>query len=316
MANANKLPVNSAVLHIGTRGSPLALAQANETRDRLMVAHPELNREDAIALAVMQTTGDAILNRPLAEIGGKGLFTKELDEAMLEGRIALAVHSMKDVPTVLPDGIVLGAVLPREDVRDAFISPKAKTLEDLPAGAVIGTASLRRGAQILHRRTDLKVVNFRGNVQSRLRKLGEGVVDATLLAVAGLNRLGMAEHITSIFDTDVLLPAVAQGAIGITCRADDEQSLAWLAALNHEPTRLCVAAERAFLARLDGSCRTPIAAMATLDGDQMLLRGLIVRPDGSEQHQTSREGLARDGEAMGLSAAEELLSKASAGFFG
>lgn len=306
---------NHPLLTIGTRGSPLALAQTHETRDRLAAAWPELAAEGAIAIQVIQTTGDLVQNRPLSEIGGKGLFTKELDESMLDGRIDLAVHSMKDVPTMLPDGIVLPCVLPREDVRDAFLSLTAKSLADLPAGAVIGTSSLRRGSQILNKRPDLKVVNFRGNVQSRLRKLSEGVVDATLLAMAGLNRLGLSQHATSALETDDMLPAVAQGAIGITCRSDDAQAHIYLSALNHPETMVRITAERAFLLTLDGSCRTPIAALAELDGDTLSFRGLIVSPDGLTVHATARQGKAADAAAMGKDAGEELITVAGPGFF-
>lgn len=306
-----KLPI----LRIGTRGSPLALAQTHETRRRLAAAWPELAADAAVEIEVIKTTGDLVQDRPLAEIGGKGLFTKELDEAMLSGRIQLAVHSMKDVPTRLPDGIVLPCILAREDVRDAFISRKYRSLAELPRGAVVGTSSLRRGAQILHRRPDLQVVNFRGNVQTRLRKLDEGVVDATLLAMAGLRRLGMAEHATSALSEDDMLPAVAQGAIGITCRADDQTSLDYLAALNCPDSFVRVAAERAFLTRLDGSCRTPIAALALLDGDRLSFRGLIVSTDGRTVHTTARAGHRAEAEAMGTDAAEELIAKAGPGFF-
>lgn len=306
---------NNPRLTLGTRGSPLALAQTHETRDRLAAAWPELAEEGAIAIQVIQTTGDLVQNRALSEIGGKGLFTKELDESMLDGRIDLAVHSMKDVPTVLPDGIVLPCVLPREDVRDAFLSLKYTGLDDLPEGAVIGSSSLRRGAQILHKRPDLKVVNFRGNVQSRLRKLGEGVVDATLLAMAGLNRLGMADKATSPLSTEFMLPAVAQGAIGITCRTDDEAAHRYLSALNCPETMVRITAERAFLLTLDGSCRTPIAALAELDGDQLSFRGLIVSTDGKVVHATSRQGRAADAQAMGNDAGEELKQIAGPGFF-
>ncbi|MDO8607830.1 MAG: hydroxymethylbilane synthase [Phaeospirillum sp.] len=303
------------ILRIGTRGSPLALAQTHETRDRLAAAWPELSGPDAIEIEVIKTTGDLIQDRPLAEIGGKGLFTKELDEAMLSGRIHLAVHSMKDVPTVLPDGIDLPCILPREDVRDAFISLKAKCLADLPLGAVIGSASLRRGAQILNRRPDLKVVNFRGNVQTRLRKLEEGVVDATLLAMAGLRRLGLSRHVTAAIEAEDMLPAVAQGAIGITCRADDAVSQRYLTALNCPVSQIRVTAERAFLACLDGSCRTPIAALAELDGETLTLRGLIISPDGKVIHAASRVGAKADAVAMGTDAAEELAGLAGSGFF-
>jgi len=303
------------LLRIGTRGSPLALAQTHEVRDRLAAAWPELSAPGAILVTVINTTGDLIQNRPLAEIGGKGLFTKELDESMLEGRIDLAVHSMKDVPTVLPPGIVLPCMLEREDVRDAFLCLTAKSVAELPLGSVIGTASLRRGAQLLHRRPDLKVVNFRGNVQTRLRKLGEGEVAATMLAMAGLRRLKLDHHATAALSTEEMLPAVAQGAIGITCRADDAASHRFLAALNHQDTLVRVAGERAFLATLDGSCRTPIAALAELDGDQISLRGLIISPDGRTIHATSRAGHRNDAEAMGKDAGEELLAIAGPGFF-
>ncbi|RAU23673.1 hydroxymethylbilane synthase [Paramagnetospirillum kuznetsovii] len=309
------MSTKTPILRIGTRGSPLALAQTHETRDRLGRAWAELAEIGAIEIEIIKTTGDLIQDRPLAEIGGKGLFTKELDEAMLSGRIHLAVHSMKDVPTVLPDGIVLPCILPREDVRDAFISLKAKSLADLPQGAVIGSASLRRAAQILNRRPDLKLVNFRGNVQTRLRKLEEGVVDATLLAMAGLRRLGLAQHVTCALEVADMLPAVAQGAIGITCRADDSDAHRYLAALNCPDSQVRVVAERAFLARLDGSCRTPIAALAELDGDHLSFRGLIISPDGTVIHETSRAGSRADAAALGTDAAEELAAKAGPGFF-
>ena len=313
-------PNTHATFTIGTRGSPLALAQTYETRERLAAAWPELAQPpaggvDPVEIQVIKTTGDMVLDRPLSEIGGKGLFTRELDEAMLDGRIRIAVHSMKDVPTYLPDGIILPCMLPREDVRDAFICFKAKTIADLPAGSVIGSSSLRRAAQILNRRPDLKVVNFRGNVQTRMRKLQEGVVDATLLAMAGMRRLGLEAHITSPIETTELLPAVAQGAIGITCRADDADALRILAPLNCKDTFDRVTAERAFLTRLDGSCRTPIAALAELDGDRLSFRGLIVSPDGVTVHTTTRSGSRADAAAMGVDAAEELIKAAGPGFF-
>ena len=226
----------TSILRIGTRGSPLALAQTHHVRDALAAAWPELAAPDAIEIIIIRTTGDKVQDRPLAEIGGKGLFTKELDEAMEDGAIDLAVHSMKDVPTYLPDFIALPCMLLREDVRDAFISPKAKSPDDLPQGAVVGTASLRRGAQLLHRRPDLQIVNFRGNVQTRLDKLAQGQVDATLLAAAGLNRLQLSQHVTALLDTDFMLPAVAQGAVGITCRKDDQRAHAFLAPLAHAGT--------------------------------------------------------------------------------
>ena len=304
------------LLTIGTRGSPLALAQTHEVRDRLAAAWPELAAPGAIRIEIIKTTGDLIQDRPLAEIGGKGLFTKELDEQMLDGRIDLAVHSMKDVPTVLPEGIALPCMLPREDVRDAFICLKAGTLAELPAGSVIGTASLRRGAQILHRRPDLKVVNFRGNVQTRLRKLEEGAVDATLLAMAGLRRLGLERHATSALETDEMLPAVAQGAIGITCRAADEAAHRFLVPLTDAATMVRVEAERAFLAVLDGSCRTPIAGLAELESEGgVVFRGLIVSPDGHTVHATRRVGPAAEAAAMARDAAGELAATAGPAFF-
>jgi hydroxymethylbilane synthase len=303
------------VLRIGTRGSPLALAQTHNVRDLLIAAHPELQHEGAVEVVVIQTTGDKVLDRALSEIGGKGLFTKELDESMMDGRIDLAVHSMKDVPTWLPDGIVLPCMLPREDVRDVFISPKAKSFDALPEGAVVGTASLRRQSFILNRWPHLKVETFRGNVQSRLRKLEEGVVDATMLAMAGLNRLGMAQVATSVIETDVMLPAVAQGAVGVTCRADDENAHRFLAALNCEQTVTRVIAERALLRVLDGSCRTPIAALAEIgEGDSMTLRGAIARPDGSEVLTAERSGTLADAEALGNDAGEELKTRAGPNF--
>lgn len=305
--------ISPAPLRIGTRGSPLALAQAEEVKTRLIAAFPETA---ALAqIIVIKTTGDMIQDRPLADVGGKGLFTKEIDEAMLDGRIDLAVHSMKDVPTWLPDGITLPCMLEREDPRDAFISNKAKSIADLPAGSVIGTAALRRQALVLNRRPDLKVVTFRGNVQTRLRKLAEGQVDATLLALAGLNRLGNTHVAASIIEPDEMLPAVAQGAIGVTCRSDDERALDFLAALNHEMTVLRVSAERALLEVLDGSCRTPIAALAEIDGDGgFSLRGLIARPDGTQVLEVRRSGPAADAQALGRDAGEELKRRAGPGF--
>ncbi|WP_404423184.1 hydroxymethylbilane synthase [Thalassospira australica] len=276
-------------LRIGTRGSPLALAQAHEVRDELAKAHPEFAAEGAIAITVITTTGDRILDRALSEVGGKGLFTKEIDDALLGGDIDLAVHSMKDVPTILPDGMVLPTILPREDVRDAFISLKYKSFAEMPAGSVIGSASLRRQAMILNKYPELKVITFRGNVQTRLRKLEEGQVDATLLAMAGLNRLGRPDVATAAIPEDDMLPAVAQGAIGITIREDDVRTRKWISILNCPASTIRVAAERAALRALDGSCRTPIAALAEyLPDGKMRLRVTIVRPDGSERLDTER----------------------------
>jgi hydroxymethylbilane synthase len=305
--------VQSSVLRIGSRGSPLALAQARAVRDGLAAAHglaPE-----RIAIAAIRTTGDRIQDRPLAEAGGKGLFTKEIEDALLAGTIDVAVHSAKDVPTVLPPGLVLSAFLPREDARDVFISRKAKTLRDLAAGAVVGTASLRRQAMVKRLRPDLQVITFRGNVETRLRKLDDGQADATLRALAGLKRLGLADVAATVLSVDEFLPAVGQGAIAIETRADDAQTRALVAAVDDPDTACALAAERAFLGVLDGSCRTPIAGHATLLGDRLHFRGLIVRPDGSEAHEATRGGSRGDAAALGADAGRELKSRAGANFF-
>ncbi len=296
-------------LRIGTRGSPLALAQAHETRARLAAAHPELAAPDAVEIVVVKTTGDRILDRTLSEAGGKGLFTKELEEALADDRVDLAVHSMKDVPTWLPDGLAIPVLLPREDPRDAFFSERARTLDELPAGSVVGTASLRRQAQVLMRRPDLRVVPFRGNVQTRLRKLAEGEADATLLALAGLRRMGMADRVASVIEPEDMLPAVAQGAIGIEVRAGDQRTLGYLAPLACAATMARVTAERALLAVLDGSCRTPIAALAVLDGDELYLRGLVASPDGARVLRTERRGRAADAAEIGADAGAELKAR-------
>jgi hydroxymethylbilane synthase len=305
--------MSKAFLRLGTRGSPLAMAQAHETRERLAAAHGVA--PDAIEIVVIKVTGDQILDRPLSEAGGKGLFTKEIEQALLDGEIDLAVHSSKDMPTVLPDGLELATYLKREDVRDAFISRKATTLADLPAGAVVGTASLRRQAMVKRLRPDLSVVNYRGNVQSRLRKLDEGVVDATLLAMAGLNRLGMADVATSALDVDTFLPAVGQGAIGIETRIGDQRTRDLLKPLHDAATGIALAAERAFLRVLDGSCRTPIAGHAVVGADGITFRGMILRPDGREAFETSRAGSTSEAVALGVDAGEELKGRAPAGFF-
>jgi len=297
----------STILKIGTRGSLLALAQAEATAAALRVAVPELLADDAIEIVVIKTTGDMILDRPLAEVGGKGLFTKEIDDAMLDGRIDLAVHSMKDVPTWLPDGIDLPCMLPREDPRDAFLCNKATCLADLPEGSVIGTASLRRGAFILAERPDLKIETFRGNVQSRLKKLSEGVVDATLLALAGLRRLGLEDKAAGVMSVEEMLPAVAQGAIGITCRTDDAQAQEWLVRINHKDTVVAVTCERAFLRVLDGSCRTPIGGLARINGDgELEFVGRLARDDGSAIFEANRIGDLEMAEAMGHDAGTEV----------
>ncbi len=306
-------------LRIGTRGSPLALAQAEMVRDLLVRTHPHLGDPGAVEITIIKTSGDQFLDRPLADIGGKGLFTKEIEEALSDGHIHMAVHSMKDVPTFFPDGLAITCILPREDPRDAFISNQAASLEALPQGAVVGTASLRRAAQILHLRPDLKVEIFRGNVQTRLRKLEEGVAAATLLALAGLKRLGLESCATAVLGADLMLPAVAQGAVGIECREDDTAIRDMLAPLNHYQSEVCVTAERALLAALDGSCRTPIAALAEYEGaDGLRLRGLVARPDGSylirAEHRLSHcDGIAEARE-LGTRAGEELLREAGPGF--
>lgn len=312
------MPDASRPLKIGTRGSPLALAQAHETRRRLMAAHGL--PEEAFEIAVIHTTGDnrALIaaDRPLKEIGNKGLFTKEIEEALIAGRIDIAVHSMKDMPTVQPEGLVLDCYLPRADVRDAFVSPRFGGIADLPQGATVGSSSLRRRAQLALRRPDLKLVEFRGNVQTRMRKLDEGVADATFLAMAGLTRLGMLEVARSAIAPEEMLPAVAQGAIGVERRQADDRVAALLAAIHDRETGERLAAERAFLARLDGSCETPIAGLAVISGGELWLRGEILRPDGSASVAGERRGPVADGAAIGRSLAEELLDRAGPGFFG
>jgi len=289
-------------LRIGTRGSPLALAQAREARDRLAAVHPHMEAE----IVAIHTEGDRMLNRTLAEVGGKGLFTKELEDALLDGRVDMAVHSMKDVPTWFPGGLEIAAILPREDPRDALISRDGGGLDGLPQGAVVGTAGLRRQAQILERRPDLTVIPFRGNVQTRLAKLEAGEADATLLALAGLKRLGMAHVAAEILDPEVMLPAVAQGAIGVEIRSVDARMRHLLAPIACRRTEICVTAERAFLATLDGSCRTPIAALATLSGGRLRLKGKLLSNDGRRVLGTEEEGPGNEAEAIGRQAGERI----------
>ncbi|WP_306754567.1 hydroxymethylbilane synthase [Paracoccus actinidiae] len=308
-----QMPDPTRPMKIGTRGSMLALAQAHETRDRLAAAHGLA--PDAFDIVVIKTTGDRIIDRPLKDIGGKGLFTKEIEDALIAGQIDIAVHSMKDMPTLQPKGLVIDCLLPREDVRDAFVSPHTDSIAGLAAGAVVGTSSLRRRAQLAHRRPDLHLVEFRGNVQTRLRKLDDGIAVATFLAMAGLSRLDMLHVARGPIDPAEMLPAVAQGAIGVERRADDEVAAMLLAAIHHGPTGHRIAAERAFLARLDGSCQTPIAGLAEIRDDTLLLRGEILRPDGSAAISGHREGSLQDGPAMGADLAQELLDRAGAGFF-
>jgi hydroxymethylbilane synthase len=297
-----------AIVTIGTRGSPLALAQAYETKRLLGLHFPELAEPGAVEIQKIMTKGDSILNQALSEIGGKGLFTKELDVALLDKSVDICVHSMKDVPTWLPEGTILPCNLEREETNDVFICKKYKTLKDLPNGSVIGSASLRRQAQLLAINPTLQVVNFRGNVQTRLKKIENGVVDATLLALAGLKRLGMEEVIgeSQTIGWEEMLPAVAQGAIGIQCRSDDAKMLGYLAGLNHAATKSAVDCERAFLKTLDGNCRTPIAGQAKIVDGKLHFRGLISKPDGTDMIAVSRVGEVSEAEAIGEDAGAEI----------
>lgn len=291
----------SAKLKIGTRGSPLALAQAKDVRARLIAAHDDLSME-SVEICVIKTSGDRILDRHLMNAGGKGLFTKEIEDELLEGAIDFAVHSSKDMPTALPPGLELSVFLEREDPRDAFISPRFSHFLDLPKNAVVGTASLRRRAQALRLRPDLKIVTFRGNVQTRLRKLGDGEADATFLALAGLNRLSMAETATEKLTLEDFLPAPAQGAVTIESRIGDERMKARLLPLHHDDTALAVAAERALLAGLDGSCRTPIAAHASRKGDTIIMQAMLLSLDGQTVFQANGTASASLDEAKLLGA--------------
>ncbi|MCZ4289586.1 hydroxymethylbilane synthase [Hoeflea alexandrii] len=298
---------------IGTRGSPLALAQAHETRARLMAAHTL--PEDAFEIVVLSTKGDRVTDRPLSEIGGKGLFTEELEEQLSDGRLDLAVHSSKDMPTVLPEGLGLVAFLEREDVRDAFIGRAAPRLEDLPQNAVVGSSSLRRQALIRRLRPDLSVITFRGQVETRLRKLDEGQVDATLLAHAGLKRLGNTGVITELLDPESFPPAPGQGAICIEARTGDQRITDLLAPINHADTQAALLCERAFLGALDGSCRTPIAGLARISEGRISFYGMILTPDGSVWHDIRAEGPVGDAAQLGAAAGAEVRGKAASGFF-
>lgn len=291
-------------IRIGTRGSPLALAQAHETRERLVKAHG-LSPDD-FEITVITTTGDRIRDRPLAEIGGKGLFTKEIEEALFAKTIDLAVHSMKDMPAVLPQGLAFAATLPREDARDALISLTEKSLKGMKQGAVLGSSSVRRSAQALRIRPDLQVVQFRGNVETRLRKLADGVADASFLAVAGLRRLGLTQHIAAVIPMEEMLPAIAQGAIGIEIREGDEKIAKLLEPINHGESATAMACERAFLAALDGSCRTPIAGHARLDDGRLHFRGETLTLDGKKVFTAERVGSPADAARMGADAAAEV----------
>ena len=308
-----KLPDPKSPLRIGTRGSPLALAQAYETRERLSIAFGL--SLDSFEIVVIKTTGDKVLNRPLKEIGGKGLFTKEIEEALLQESIDIAVHSMKDMPVQQPDGLILDTFLPREDVRDAFVSRIHKSLADIPQGATVGTSSLRRKAQVMSKRPDLKIVEFRGNVQTRLKKLDEGVAECTFLAVAGLNRLKMENIITAPISTDEMLPAVAQGAIGIERREKDIKVATMLEAIHNSTTGLLLSAERAFLEALDGSCETPIAGLAEFKNENLRFRGEILKTDGSEVYSDEQVVSKEDATLVGIEMAHKLLSQAGNDFF-
>ena len=312
METMTQLPPASS-LKIGTRGSPLALAQAHETRTRLMNFWNL--PEEAFEIVVIQTSGDKIQDRPLRLVGGKGLFVREIEDKLLDGSIDIAVHSMKDMPTVQPNGLTLETYLPREDVRDAFVSDNSTSIMDLPEGARVGTSSLRRRAQLLHVRSDLEVVEFRGNVQTRLKKLADGVASCTFLAMAGLNRLNMANIATMAIETDSMLPAVAQGAVGIECRVGDKVALEFLEPLHDLETGQRLSAERAFLAELDGSCQTPIAGLAVISGSELFLQGEVLRPDGSEKLVGERHGSNADAAEMGRDLARDLRSQAGQEFF-
>ena len=306
-------PTPASPLKIGTRGSPLALAQAYETRARLMAAFDL--PEAAFEIVVIKVTGDVIQDRPLKDIGGKGLFTREIEEALLSGGIDIAVHSMKDMPVLQPEGLLLDTYLPREDVRDAFVAQDVEKLADLAEGARVGSSSLRRRAQLLHAFPHLEVVEFRGNVQTRLKKLADGVASATFLAQAGLNRLGMAHVARGAMSPDEMLPAIAQGAIGIERRADDMNTATMIEAIHHTETGQRLAAERAFLAALDGSCETPIAGLAELDGTMLRLRGEVLRPDGSDKIADDRTCTIADAPDMARDMAQVMLKEAGPGFF-
>jgi hydroxymethylbilane synthase len=305
--------MQTELIRIGTRGSALALAQASETRARLMTAHGL--PESAFHIEVISTSGDRIQDRPLSEAGGKGLFTKEIEEALLEGRVDIAVHSSKDMPTWIPEGLTLAAFLEREDPRDAFIGREAKRLTDLPHGAVVGSSSLRRQALIRRVRPDLQVVMFRGNVPTRLRKLDGGAVEGTLLANAGLKRLALAHRITELLPLDEFPPAPGQGAICIETRAGDARTAELLAPIDHRATGQALGCERAFLAALNGSCRTPIAGYARVAEEGLSFSGMIITPDGRKWHEIDGSGAAADAAAIGADAGERIRAKAGPAFF-
>jgi hydroxymethylbilane synthase len=292
----------------------MALRQTALVRDRLMAAHPELGAAGAVETVTIRTTGDRVQDRLLAEIGGKGLFAKEIEEALIVGDIDAAVHSLKDLETWLPDGLTIACVLPRDDPRDAFVSADGASLASLPKGAKVGTASLRRQAQLLRQRPDLAVVPIRGNVNTRMRKVAAGEVDALVLALCGLERLDLSGYATEILPREVMLPAVGQGALAIECRATDEIVRQLVSPLDDPISAARVFAERAMLAALDGSCRTPIAGLAEVEGDRLTLEGLLLRPDGSSEIRGRLEGGIDDAEAIGTELGKELRGRAGPGF--
>lgn len=297
--------MTSRKVTIGTRGSQLALTQANWVASQLRSAHPGLEVE----LQIIKTKGDKILDVPLAKVGGKGLFVKEIEDALLDGRADLAVHSMKDVPTELPPNLFIACVPEREDVRDALISRAGAGLNDLPSGAIVGTSSLRRRSQLLHARPDLNVVSIRGNLDTRIKKLETENLDAIIVAAAGLRRMGLENQATQFIPTDIMVPAIGQGALGIEARQDDSETLVLLKVLHHPPTAVCVAAERAFLATMEGGCQVPLAALCTLSGDRVDVSGLVADPDGKRYFRGQRQGAAKDSAEIGRVLAQELLDQ-------
>jgi hydroxymethylbilane synthase len=306
--------VPSRPFRIGTRGSPMALRQTALVRDRLVAAHPDLAAAGAVEIVTIRTTGDRVQDRLLAEIGGKGLFAKEIEEALIAGQIDLAVHSLKDLETWLPEGLAIACVLPRDDPRDVLVATARVSFASLPEGSRVGTASLRRQAQLLRRRPDLAIVPIRGNVNTRMRKLDAGEVDALVLALCGLGRLGEAGRATEILPRDVMLPAVGQGALAIECRAADDTVRRLVEPLHDPMSAACVGAERAMLAALDGSCRTPIAGLAELIGGRLSIEGLLLKPDGSDEIRGRRDGDIGDAEVLGTELGRELRSRAAPGF--
>ncbi|MEZ5690710.1 MAG: hydroxymethylbilane synthase [Rickettsiales bacterium] len=296
--------LKSNIIRLGTRKSPLAIAQATQIRDMLLSYHPNIQVE----IVPITTSGDKFTEKPLADIGGKGLFTKEIEEGLLDGSLDIAVHSMKDMPTKLPDGLIIGAMTEREDPRDVLIAENIKSLNDLKEGAVFGTSSLRRASLVKIKRPDINIVSFRGNVETRLKKLKQGVADATMLAQAGLNRLKLSD-VGSALDIDEFLPAVAQGVVGVECRGDDTKILDLLAPLNHTNSAIAANCERSFLATLDGSCRTPISGHAVIEGDNIFMRGLLAKPDGSQYYTAELKGNISDYENIGIAVGEEIKRK-------